>query len=129
MWLFTKEGFFSIVKVHNKDRWFVRARCLQDLDNLIKKSGVKASPFETLDNDYHYRIEVCSRSLELIYDYLGKSIDYGNFKEKVGQPVYYKGKIVPAQSQNDKLLFYEDIWESMFRYQTMKSQNLKRGNF
>lgn len=117
MWLFTKYGFFSIVK--KTDGFHIRARKRGDLEALREefrqdRDFVLPPIAETKGNDYAYRIVISSETLlPLIFNNLARSIDYSNFK----------GKISATPDQRDKLSPLHQIWEIMSEYQTYQERD------
>jgi hypothetical protein len=87
----------------------VRARAEKDLENLVKnvKSLEDRQIIVTKDADYHFRIIISQSELNSLMMYFSETIDYSNFKNKINS--------IP--DQRDKLLFYHEIWETMYRYQ------------
>jgi hypothetical protein len=97
MWIFTDKGFFSIVK--QKEAWHIRARRKQDLVNLGLEP-VASYP----GSDYPWRSLVRDpNELRAIFERLADSIDYPNFKGRIGK--------VP--DQRDRLEAYHEIWGLM----------------
>lgn len=88
MWVFNREGFFSVVQNQEADNQvMVRARFAQDLENLKKKlSSVGAFSIPTIKTpkaDYPFRIILNKTEWA---EYLRKSaldIDYPNFKSSL----------------------------------------------
>lgn len=101
MWICSSIGFFSIVK--KTDGFHVRARRRFDLEALLATSEVKAEIIETPRNDYHWRVIVPEKTLKRIWDILGKTITYDNFKSTIAN--------LPAQ--RPKIFAYHQIWRAM----------------
>ncbi len=86
MWIFSKEGFFSIVAdTTSRGNVLVRARFPGDLEKLLAAVGVEAAGRikKTPKSDYKYRMSVPK---SVVADYLLKAadgIDYPNFKNAV----------------------------------------------
>ena len=97
MWIFSQDGFFSVVR--KPEGFHVRARRKQDLVNvgLIPLQSYSGSdyPWRSIFRD---RIEL----LKLL-DKLGNSVDYPNFKSRIGQ----------RPDQKDRLGDYHKIWALM----------------
>jgi hypothetical protein len=109
MWLFTKFGFYSIVKDEASEKFKVRARSKQDLQNLVSKIKelAKCKILEWPEADYRYRIFIDSNHLHLLFEQLEESIDYNNFKDTIyGLP-----------DQKDKVHSYHLVWQKMYEYQ------------
>lgn len=110
MWLATKYGFYSIVRSHeNENEFMVRARAEKDLENLVKCVKVLENReiVVTKEADYHYRIIISQMEQNDLMQYLSETIDYSNFKNKIGT--------IPVQ--REKLPYYHEIWEIMYQYQ------------
>ena len=115
MWVASKYGFFSIVK---KDGgWHVRARKAADLKLLQTAVGstfARAKIHLTPDADYCARIFITDHAdgagdvtIDRIMSALGESVDYGNFKDMIGE----------TPEQKDKLPAYHRMWDAMFDFQ------------
>jgi hypothetical protein len=97
MWIFSREGFYSIVD--KEDGYHVRARRKQDLVNV----GLTATKSH-LGSDYPWRAILPSRAeLLRLMEALGNSVDYPNFK----------GHIASLSDQKDRLARYHKIWAMM----------------
>jgi len=91
MWLFTPEGFFSIVEdMDAPGRLMVRSRTRQDLERLTRllkeTTALSECPFEieaTPDRDYAWRFRCSKDEWSYALAFLGKAIDYSNFKDEV----------------------------------------------
>lgn len=83
MWLMTKHGFYSIVQ-RSPDLFHVRARERQDLENLINRVPLPdARIVETREADYAYRLIADHKTVLAILDFLGTTVDYPNFKDRI----------------------------------------------
>lgn len=88
MWIFTNEGFFSVVEVRdNSDELMVRARRRGDLEAFIRVSA--ASPdttiIETKHADYRYRVIVPRDAWVEYVAQAARGIDYTNVKATIGR--------------------------------------------
>lgn len=85
MWLFTVDGFYSIVRSSDMPgRYAVRARSREDLAQLTAKSGIQdAEILATPHRDYPYRIEATPHQWQLMFTHLAEEITYRNFKAAV----------------------------------------------
>lgn len=108
MWLFTKCGFYSIVR-KSADEWHVRARAKKDLENLVALVGGKHKIHRSADADYLWRIVCGGAEAKKMIARLADDIDYANFKEAVGATL----------DQADKLTAYHEIWGVMRYYQDL----------
>lgn len=89
MWIFTDIGFFSVVR-HWKhhDRMVVRARCKDDLVNLVDKHGSDLNRGRrhillTPDADYCSRLIVDTGKWSAVMSKISSDVDYTNFKDTV----------------------------------------------
>jgi hypothetical protein len=83
MWIFTTEGFVSVVEKPGESELTVRARDRRSLAAFVDRAVV--SVIETPMADYPYRVVV---SREVLSDWLADhvaSLDYGNFKSEVSR--------------------------------------------
>lgn len=82
MWLFTTNGFFSVVE-HNDDadKVLIRARCETDIIWMSQQLG--ATWTETPKADYPYRITAPKERFANLLFHMAESIDYPNFKNAV----------------------------------------------
>lgn len=84
MWLFTKEGMFSISRWDNQIQFraFVRA----DLERLAKRYGLEEYAIvETPERDYGYRIMLQPKVAERVVSQMVSDINYTNFKPEAGK--------------------------------------------
>ena len=85
MWLFTTTGFYSIVKKHDENILQVRARSAVDLDNLRNKYMPELGETVLSTNtDYKCRAFISHSDFAKGLAKIGESIDYSNFKAKIG---------------------------------------------
>jgi len=83
MWIFTTDGFFSIVKSDQcgDDELAVRARVHKDLERFLDQTGFQADILEFPQGDYHYMVLAPA---DVVAAYLAdevKAVDYPNFKD------------------------------------------------
>ena len=107
MWLFTKQGFYSIVR-KGDGRWHIRARARKDLENLNRLAGTDHAIHRSDGADYRWRLVVPGAEAQALIAQLAADIDYPNFKEAVAQ----------TPGQEDKLGILHEIWSLMDRYQS-----------
>lgn len=111
MWLFTKYGFFSVVKADNdQDTMMIRARVQKHLVRLIESFSycilaTVEDIIKTDDSDYRYRLLIDRHHWENLVVGLASEIDYSNFKEAVGKK---------DKPYHDALL---TVWRTMERLQ------------
>ena len=97
MWIFSQDGFYSIVQ--KGEQFHVRARRKQDLVNV----GLSAI-HSYAGSDYPWRTILSSRAeLLMLLEKLGQSIDYPNFKERIHE----------RPDQKNRLGEYHKIWALM----------------
>jgi len=104
MWLFTKNGFVSIVQDRdNKDDLIVRARVRNHLQALFPLAVIP----ETVDADYRFRTIVNRRVVRKFVTDQVSAIDYPNFKNTVVDPDYHAACLL--------------VWSSMHQLQLQQS--------
>ena len=89
MWVFTNEGFFSVVKHRTKNEMLVRARNKKHLEAFMRRIRLRRKIIESAGSDYPFRI-YCRR--EQWQAYLASYTDdlaYDNFKNSVKEPEYH----------------------------------------
>ena len=85
MWLMTKYGFYSIVQKQSNE-YHVRSRERRDLQNLIDKVPLRGSVIsESKSSDYLARIIVDHDIVTKILKFLGDTLDYDNFKQRISE--------------------------------------------
>jgi hypothetical protein len=83
MWVFTTQGFYSVVAHRDDpDRVLVRARTRDDLEAL-RAQIPDLEPFEDRDADYRWRAVVARGAWRRAVSEFAAAIDYGNFKNAV----------------------------------------------
>ena len=84
MWIFSKYGFYSVVKVSEKrnpdEEYMIRARDLQQLKTLKEEANIDKPIIVTENADYAYRIVVTDEEYHRFIETIENSIDYTNFK-------------------------------------------------
>jgi hypothetical protein len=101
MWLMTKHGFYSIVR-KAPDEFQVRSREVRDLQNLIERIPLpQQKVVETPKADYAARLIVNRDVLLKILAFLGETIDYQNFKDRIST--------TPDQTHKP----YHQVWSVM----------------
>lgn len=79
MWLYTKFGAFSIVKVSGQRNWQIRSRWISHLNNL--KAVLPDLKVILLENrDYAARIIVNEDEYHRVMDFFTESVTYPDFK-------------------------------------------------
>ena len=85
MWLMTKYGFYSIVQKQS-NVYHVRSRERHDLQNLIDKVPLPDCFIsESKSTDYLARIIVGRDVVMKILQFLGSTLDYDNFKQRISE--------------------------------------------
>ena len=85
MWLFTTQGFYSVV-AHREDpgTLIVRARTAEDIEAL-REQIPDIEPFEDAGADYRHRAYVSRAEWLAAVAQLTADIDYDNFKSEVAR--------------------------------------------
>ncbi len=88
MWLFTRDGFLSIVE-HEDDRnlLLVRSRFNGHIENIF---GRDVDVQKDAGTDYEYRAEIKRERVAKVIGDLVLDIDYGNFKEELHNKYRFK---------------------------------------
>ncbi len=109
MWLFTKYGFYSIVKDSNSAHYKCRARRKKDLVNLISNFKYLSEYEIHCDKkaDYHYRIFISQNHFSMLMLSISNTVDYSNFKDSISK----------NKDQVNKVDHYSEVWETMYSYQ------------
>lgn len=107
MWLFTDNGYYSIVQDrYDHDYVLVRARRKDDLERLPKRRRERRKIIETPTADYPFRIRVKKSRFADLAAHLVTRIDYGNFKSAV------------AQQDRERANTYHDVWAVLHDLET-----------
>jgi hypothetical protein len=85
MWIFTNQGFISVVKKGPEDAFMVRARDKKHLTALFPSKKV----IETRQADYRWRCIIGQTELTAFMTRLSTSIDYDNFKNSIQDHEYH----------------------------------------
>ena len=112
MWVFNKDGFFSVVfdRECSRDELMIRARCREDLVRLAKKMKGYLDDKDIAEfdiADYRFRMKV---NKNLWADYMRQSaldIDYANVKESIA-----------PKTDKPRQNAYFDVWTTLYRWQT-----------
>ena len=92
MWLMTKYGFYSIVQ-KQPGEYHVRSRERNDIENLMDQVPLaQVQVIESKHSDYAFRIIVKKEDVLAILKFLGETIDYDNFKDKIDETPDQKHK-------------------------------------
>lgn len=100
MWIFTTDGFFSIVEDYvDPRRLLVRARAKGDIEKVWPLAAVEEIP----GRDYRYRAYLPRTAVAAKLADLALRIDYGNFKNTINNPLRKEA--------------YGDVWSVMIDFQ------------
>jgi hypothetical protein len=106
MWLFTTDGFLSIVaKGCKRDQLMVRARARPDIKRAFPKAKITQTPPPA---DYAYRAIVSRKEIAAYLVEMVATIDYSNFKDTVRNGGRHQA--------------YLRVWNAMFAYQEDNSR-------
>ncbi len=121
MWIFTRDGFFSVVLARkikdniptqevDPDTVMVRARCYQHLENLKQNYNdlTNTDIQETANTDYRYRIIVPKAVWSSILETMCQELDYTNFKSTCARS--------PLTDQSYDELLHE-VWHKHYELQ------------
>jgi len=110
MWIFNTDGFFSVVQKPTQQKSkavfksgqevTVRSRHRKELQNLIKRLGVKRGAIikENAGTDYEFRIVLTKKLFEKYLTETVNDLNYSNFKHEIS---------LKNKERGDKLL---DVW-------------------
>lgn len=86
MWIFTKDGFFSIsvTPFCKPGDVAVRARRREHLENLMARHNIQAEILVFKEADYRFRIQIPREQWGEIMKAEGLGIDYESFKDAMG---------------------------------------------
>lgn len=104
MWLFTSNGFYSVVQKPHTSYLTVRARVKADLDSLRKEYLPELSPtVGKAGTDYPWRATVSHEQFAAALSKIVADINYGNFKNEVSAK---QGKARAAR--------YGRVWSALY---------------
>ncbi len=112
MWIASKFGFFSIVQKQAPAEgapavYHVRARLRADIENLLNAARLRKHIEEWPQADYRYRFIGSEADVALVMACLAATLDYDNFKSKIGR----------TPDRKSKLDAYHEIWSVMAKLQ------------
>lgn len=111
MWIFTPQGFLSIVADREDPqagRLLIRARTRKHLRNLLPD----CEPFQKRPSDYPWRVWATRQQVAGLVAQQVTNLTYDNFKNAI-----------PDAEYHDACL---DVWEAMWRYQQGEAREIKR---
>jgi hypothetical protein len=101
MWLFTTDGFFSVVsKGCRKDQLMVRARVKVDLQRAFPGAKITTSPPPA---DYRFRVVVTRKAVTALLARTVEKLNYANFKDTVKDGARHEA--------------YMRVWNAMYALQ------------
>lgn len=109
MWLFTKDGFVSVVKDKycKPDEVTVRARIREDLIHALEKAGLDAEILEIDHADYRFRAIIKQEDFAVAAARIAMEIDYSNFKNEA----------CPFERDNGRAVAYHSCWDALRGWQ------------
>ena len=98
MWLFTKQGFYSVVLAADgdgqpPDTLAVRARRRQDLEALRRLAPALGRIVSLRHRDYPFRCFIRRKDFSRLLADLGGKIDYENFKDKIDSKSRFRARL------------------------------------
>lgn len=110
MWVFTRAGFYSVLKkpVCAADELEVRTRCRKDLEVLKKKTGSTSKILRNAGTDYPFRIRINREVWASFIADEAMSIDYPNFKDEA-----LFGRTGSARERKHRHDVYHDVWKAL----------------
>ena len=98
MWLFTKQGFYSVVLAADRDgqppdTLAVRARRRQDLESLRRLAPALGQIVSMHHRDYPFRCFIRRDEFCRLLADLGGKIDYENFKDTIASKSQFRARL------------------------------------
>lgn len=106
MWIFTAQGFFSVVQKDREKLLTVRARVAADLDRLRAVVPQLGPTVTTPEADYRYRALIGHADFAAGLAAIARDIDYPNFKAMTGR------RLGPVREK-----VYSQVWEDVWQLQ------------
>lgn len=107
MWLATQHGFYSVVE-KQPGQIHIRARCRNDLENLVALARLDAPIIETPTADYGWRLVVAKKEFLRALAAIGQTVNYPNFKDRIHA----------LPDQRAKSSVYARLWSLLADFQT-----------
>lgn len=87
MWIFTRDGFFSVAatKFCQPGEVAVRARKKEHLENLMARHAIQAEILSFPEADYRYRIQIPKAVWGKALQDEANSLDYNSFKDAMAE--------------------------------------------
>ena len=113
MWIFSKDGFVSVVEHRDdKELLLIRGRIKDDIEDIANLAevltGEKPEIVEMPDADYRFRIFLSKHVFKEIMQVKIDDLDYPNFKSSI--------------RDHDRHNAYLDIWSVMHGFATRKKR-------
>ena len=107
MWIFVKDGYFSVVKDKycSEGELMIRARVIKDLERLLDKLGSDADILVFKHADYRYRVKVTADQWSRYLAREAAGVDYANIKDTI---TWHE----PGRSKA-----YYGCWEALYQWQ------------
>ena len=110
MWVFTREGFFSVVwdKDCRGDELTVRTQCKEDICRLAKKLSGYCDDSQIEEKEgrsYRFRIRITKQAWSAYLADSALQVDYPSVKKNV----------IPADDELRKDIYYQ-VWEAHYRW-------------
>ena len=114
MWIFSKEGFISVVAHRDdKDILLIRGRVKEDIEDIVneveKITGNRPEIIELIQADYFYRIFISRSIFKKIMTSKIDGLTYDNFKSSI--------------KDNERHNAYLDIWRIMYKFAQRSVKN------
>ncbi|WP_243357902.1 hypothetical protein [Fundidesulfovibrio terrae] len=87
MWIFSRDGFFSVAatKFCQPGEVAVRARKKEHLESLMERHGISAEILTFPEADYRYRIQIPKEIWGRALQDEANDLDYNSFKDAMAQ--------------------------------------------
>jgi hypothetical protein len=114
MWLFTKYGYFAVVRDYdNENIFWLRARVKRDIENILQLTDLKNPEIIVKGNaDYKFRVKILKGEYKNIMSILVDSLDYSNFKNMMDDNADQRHKIFAYYEVYNVLAEHFDTVES-----------------
>lgn len=95
MWLFTKHGYYAIVKDYKDENiYWVRARIKEDLENIITLMSFENPEIIFKENaDYKFRLKISKKEFAELMTLMADKLDYSNFKKMMDENANQRHKM------------------------------------
>jgi len=95
MWIFTKHGYFAIVRDYNDENiYWLRARLKSDLENIVALMEIENNDIIHKDYaDYKFRLKLSKKEYQEFMTIIADQLDYSNFKSMMDNNSEQRHKI------------------------------------